>query len=508
VTAQKREERLQDVPTPITAASGKRLQDENITQSNDVERISPNLSGQQSGSRNSRPRWFLRGIGTNDPSLNLESPIGVYQDEVFIAYVPLQTFPLFDLDRVEVLKGPQGTLWGKNTTGGAIHFVSKKPSFDPSGYLKGTLGTYGLHGMEGGFGGPVIGEWLAARASLYYEEQDGWATNSRDGSKDPRYGDFASRLQLLANFGDDVDVLLSGRFHVLNGGIGPVYSLGAGPGGAIQQYPTAPTTYTPPYGSNPSTSSDFLRGPGTSLLQSQGATGTVNWHLGDYTVTSISALDHATSTSSSFSYWPDLNFDQTGSNSQVESRQITEEIRLTSPKGDRFNWIAGFHYFNWHLFSDSESAIFGPVAARKNFTDNRFLQDDISYAGFASAKYNFTDALALTVGARYTYDKKYVQTQRLSGTGAGIGFLDQGNWTDPDRIGGTLNQNALSPDKGWSQLTYDVTPEYKITKDVLAFARFAKGFRAGTYNPTILAPNAARGARGPTRRPCTISSSA
>jgi iron complex outermembrane receptor protein len=501
VTAQKREERAQDVPTPITVASGKRLLDENISSSNDIERISPNLSGQASGSRNSRPRWFLRGIGTNDPSLNLESPIGIYQDEVFIAYVPLQSFPLFDLERVEVLKGPQGTLWGKNTTGGALHFVSRKPTFDPSGYARGTVGTYGLKGAEAAYGGPVVGDWLAARAAFSYEEQEGWAKNIRDGSKDPKYSDFASRLQLLANLGDDVDVLLAGRFRVLTGGAGPSYPVGVGPGGSIQQYPTAPTTYTPSYGTNPAIKDDQFRGPAANQLQSHGATGTVNWHIGDYTVTSISAIDRATNDSSGFSYWPDINFDQTGSYSAVESRQITQELRLTSPQEDRLSWIAGFHYFNWNLFSNSASAIFGPFAQRKNYNDNRFLQNNISYAGFASAKFKFTEAAAVTVGARYTYDKKYVSAQRLNGTGAEVEFLDQGNWQDPSRVDTDLTVVNISPQKGWSQLTYDITPEYRFSKDILAFARFAKGFRAGTYNPTILPANAERGAVLPLANP-------
>jgi iron complex outermembrane receptor protein len=119
VTAHKREEKAKEVPIALTVTSGDQVIKKNLSTSNDLERTSPNLAGQASGGRNARPRWFLRGIGTNDPSVNLESPIGVYADEVYIGYVPLQSFPLFDLERVEILKGPQGTLWGKNTTGGA-----------------------------------------------------------------------------------------------------------------------------------------------------------------------------------------------------------------------------------------------------------------------------------------------------------------------------------------------------------------------------------------------------
>jgi iron complex outermembrane receptor protein len=491
VTANKREEKIQDVATPITAASGEQITKKNVTTTGDIERISPNLSGQVTGSRTARVRWFLRGIGTNDPSLNLESPIGIYQDEVYIAYVPLQNFPLFDLERVEVLKGPQGTLWGKNTTGGAIHFVSRKPSFDPSGYVKGGIGRYGNRSLEGGYGGPVLGEWLAARGSFFYETQEGWATNLRDDSKEPAYTDTAARLQLLAVH-DKVDALLSARVRLVSGNGSPSYPVGSLPGGVIRRYPEAPTTYTPAYGDNPQTGDGFFAGPSSGELSSQGATGTVNVYLGDYTLTSISAIDRAELDSNSFGYWPDPLFDQTGSFATADSRQFSQEVRITSPKKDRFNWIAGVNYINWHLFSDSATATFGPDPARKQYTDNRIKQDDISLAGFASVTFDFTKRLSATGGLRYTYNKKYVELERIFASGPGVVFTQVGNWFDPRELGSATRDTHLEAEGDWTQLTYDITPEYRITDDVLAFVRFAKGFRAGTFNPTIV-PSAAGG---------------
>jgi iron complex outermembrane receptor protein len=503
VTAQKREERAQDVPTSITVASGKQLLEENITTSNDVERLTPNLSGQQSSGRQSRARWFLRGVGTNDPSLNLESPIGVYQDDVFVAYSLAQTFPLFDLERVEILKGPQGTLWGKNTTGGAIHFISNKPGFKPSGYAKGTFGSYGLRGLEAAFGGPVIGQWLAARAAFFYEEQEGWATNLRDGSKAPQYTDIASRVQLLATVTKEVDVLLSARFRVLTGGTNAAYPVGVLPGGVIQQNPMNPDTFRPVYGDDPEIKDPFYGGLSNNSMRTAGVTATINWQLGDYTLTSITAADGVSDDGTSTTYQPVLSFNQTGTYSELDSRQITQELRLTSPREDRFNWILGFHYFNWNLFSDSRSVTFGPDQSRRSFINNRFLQNDISYAGFGSAKFNITEALGLTLGARYTYDRKYVEEQRLSGQGPGITFVDTGNWFDPGRVASVepLTSLSLSPKKGWGQFTFDVTPEFRFTQDLFAYLRFARGFRAGVYNATILPPNSERGAVIPSANP-------
>jgi iron complex outermembrane receptor protein len=129
VTAQKREQKLQDVPVAISVVSGDAIaHNPTIKTAQDVIQFIPNASASSADGR-TRPRWFLRGIGTNETAASTVSPIGIYADDVFLNNVYLQAFPLFDQERVEVLRGPQGTLWGKNTTGGAIHFLSKKPTF-------------------------------------------------------------------------------------------------------------------------------------------------------------------------------------------------------------------------------------------------------------------------------------------------------------------------------------------------------------------------------------------
>jgi iron complex outermembrane recepter protein len=486
VTASKRAERAQDVPAPISTASQKQILDQNLTASNDVERISPNLSAQASGSRASRPRWFLRGIGSNDPSVNLESPNGIYQDEVFVAYGPLQSFPLFDLERVEVLKGPQGTLWGKNTTGGAIHFVSKKPGFTTSGYARGTIGSYGTRGMEAAIGGPVWGEWLAARAAFSYEQQEGWAKNLISGDKDPQYNDFASRLSLLANITNDFDVQVIGRLRFLQGGIQASYPIGAQPGGVIRQYPTAPVSFQPGYGTKPQVGDSFFRGPTPSLIQNQSVTGTANYHFGDYTLTSITGADYATNKAVAYTAWPDPGFDQNATSTDVTSKQVTEEIRFTSPRSDRFNWIAGFHYFYWDLSSGAGNGLLGPVASRRSFVFNQYDQVNKAYAGFVSGKLRITDTIGINGGVRYTYDKKDVEATRTSGSGAELTFSNPSLWYDADTITSPLNRTTLGANKGWRQVTGDITPEWQITPDHLVFFKFAKGFRAGTFNPTIL----------------------
>ena len=128
VTAQKREETVQEVPAPISVLSGDKIRQASLNSANEITRYIPNASaGTTDG--HGRPRWWIRGLGTGDQGANTVSPVGIYMDDVYISNISATGFPLFDLDRVEVLRGPQGTLWGKNTTGGAINFISKKTDF-------------------------------------------------------------------------------------------------------------------------------------------------------------------------------------------------------------------------------------------------------------------------------------------------------------------------------------------------------------------------------------------
>ncbi len=489
VTANRRQEDVQDVPIAIRVVSSQEVLEKNLTTSNDVERLTPNLSGQASTGRFNKPRWFLRGIGTNDPSVNLEAPIGIYQDEVFIGFSTSQAFPLFDLERVEVLKGPQGSLWGKNTTAGAVHYISKAPNFNgPQGYARTSIGNYGSRVAEAAFGAPIIKDIVAARAAFVYERQQGWAVNLADGNRGPDFSDLATRLQLLVTPSDNIDIKIIGRYRTGAGGGNPSYPIGVLPGGGIQQNPQNPNIITPGYGDSPRSGDDYFGGIQNNLLTNSGATGIINLYLGDYTLTAVSGWDSAHTTGNGYNYWPpEINFNETGTYSDIKSDQFTQELRLTSPREDRFNWIAGVHYFNWHLDSVATAGTF--TGGRTSYVQNKYAQLGKSYAAFASAKFQVFEPFAVNGGLRYTNDQKDARAKRLQAFGTPaepVEFLDRGNWFLPNTIGSELAQLDIQRDKVWGQVTFDITPEFKINENVLAYARFARGFRSGTFNPTIV----------------------
>src|SRR5579864_5153234 len=175
VTAQRRSERLQDVPVAVTAISGSELIERGVRQAGDIVDSVPNLLLNLPYGPEAQPTFTLRGVTTQDFSENQSSPIAMYVDEVYKPVGAVQALQTYDLDRVEVLRGPQGTLYGKNATGGAVNFYSRNPSLtDYDGYVTVGGGNYDDRSTRAAIGGPLIDEELGWRVALYYEKRDGW----------------------------------------------------------------------------------------------------------------------------------------------------------------------------------------------------------------------------------------------------------------------------------------------------------------------------------------------
>jgi len=485
VTAQKRVENIQNVPQAITAVSGRELAKLDIDSPTDLGRLVPNFSAQSSTGRGSKPRWFIRGMGSNDPSVTLESAVGVYQDEVYVGLPAAQNFPIFDLADVEVLRGPQGTLWGKNTTGGAVSFVSRAPSFDPSGYSKLNVGDYGAQVFQGAYGGGVVDDVLAARASFYYERGPTYAKNLYTGQNGPDLTDAAARFQLLGKIGDQGEVILNLHARQLTGGGGISYPIGINAGGADNN------GFVPVYGTNPRVGDPYYAGYSDATTRTYGITGRANWNFdGDINLTSISNYDWTNVYSRIAPGSAPVNTpDQTSTYGTTGYHQWSQELRLTSSAEGAFTWLVGYNYFRNYFNVVATSATVAP-ATRTAYTRTTLLQNGDSNAVFASGTYHFTDALALTVGLRETWDTKNVQeTTRQGGARGTVLFNNVGDPFNPNGIaakpGSTISSFALNGGRTWNVLTYDVTPEYTINENLKTYARFSRGFRAGAFNPTI-----------------------
>ncbi len=478
VTAQKREQSPQTIPAAIAVVSGDDVIDRGIFSSNDIQRLVPGLSGQQSGF--SRPRWFIRGIGSNDPNLTTESPLGVYRDEIFTALTSLQSFAIYDLERVEVLRGPQGTLWGKNTTAGAVNFISKKPSHETDGYLQVTAGDWGARGLQGALGGS-INERTAGRISLYHQEYEGYAKNLYTGDDGPSFREDAARLQLLVDVTDNLSALFNVHINKSQPNGGYSYAVHSEAGGADRY------GFTPSYGTKPKSGDPFYGGPSTEDTDTSGSLLKLDWQLGNgYTLTLISGFDESETTRSSDSGHPPTytgTRDITSSWGEDESWQISQEIRLVSPTDQRLSWIAGLHYFRYNFERESASATFAPVA-RQTYTRTWLDQDAESYAAFGSLKFNVTERFAINAGLRWTDEEKTINIHTIRSPGAT--FNNIASWWFPSSVNTPFTYDVdVGDSETWSELTGDFTPEYQLFDNVLVFFRYARGYRSGGFNSSI-----------------------
>lgn len=483
VTAQKREESIQDVPISISAIGENEIHRNLDNSPGDIARVVPNLYGNPTGGRAARPRWFLRGVGVNTSSL--VSPVGVYADEVYQSSLELHSLPLFDIERVEVLRGPQGTLWGKNTPGGAIHFVSRKPTFDSDGYVKLGFGNLNQKELHAAFGGTLVDSLLAGRIAYAQEERDGWARNLYNGDKKAgAYDDHAVRAQLLFTPTADFDALLNVHYRNVDSWAVPGYSIGIRESGADD------FGYVSPAGPNPRIGDPVNRNVDVHGEQEQyGATLTTRWSIGDYSLTSITAYEELESASPS---------DREQSPNEIirtldgrTSDQFSQELRLASDPAESLSWIVGAYYFQDSQESDATSATLPvPNQVFGTFYQNTFSDVDTeSYAAFANATYQFTDRLKLNAGLRWTTETIGIDLEGVDGGPRGATtYLNTERWWSRDSVAGPLRVNAFQVEENtWDAWTYDVSPSFELTPDVLLYGRYARGFRSGGYNASVTA---------------------
>ncbi len=487
VTAQRREQNVQAVPIAITALSGDRLLQDSVFTANDVARLVPGLTGANGGGRVARPRYFLRGVGVNDPSANVVSPIGIYMDDVYLGDTAYDTFPLFDLERVEVLRGPQGTLWGKNTIGGAINYLSRKPSFDFDGYVRLEGAQHGSWAVQGAAGGAIVDDLLATRLSVDYEDRGGYYKNQYNGSEQGGIRDEAVRLQFLLTPAPDLKFLLNLHARDLRDGGAPAYKQGTGPGGADSY------GYVQSYGTHPELGSpvDFDAPTPPATLNSKGVNLNTTYGFGGFTLTSITSYDKISRAAQTDGDGTPLPV-QLGY-SAVRSNQFTQELRLASDPTKPLSGTIGAHYFREHFHSNAATGTLASLAAipgflpiRTAYQDTTIDQNTESVAVFAEGTYRITDRARIAVGGRWTTEDKSINLNGVQGTTGSTVFNNTGLWWLRSSVSTPLAVNATQvADNRWSRFTYSVTPQYDLTDHLRGYVRVATGFRSGGYNGNV-----------------------
>ena len=473
VTAERREENIKDVPSSITALRGDALDVIN-SGGQDIRMLAarvPSLNIESSFGR-AFPRFYIRGLGNGDFDLNASQPVSLVFDDVVQENPILKGFPLFDIEQVEVLRGPQGTLFGRNSPAGVVKFASTKPRFVQEGYAYASLGKYNTANLEGALNLPLNKEF-AIRLSLQAQSRDPWVINQRPGptGKLEGYHDNAYRIQALyqphARFSALFNVHnrdLSGSARVFRANI-------------IQR-----GTNDLAAGFDPA--KVFQDGRNSQDVTNTGGSMRLKWEFDTTTLHSITGLERVTSFSRgdidggfgavflpSGSAPGVIPFDAESADGLPSHRQLTQELRLESKGKGPMKWLLGAYYFDEDITIDSLNfSSLAPGNPQNGYA--RQKQQNKAYAFFGSVNTDVTAALNVRAGLRYTNDKKDFTAQRFVSP---ITFFGASNTTP------VLKANPRA-----TNVSGDLAATLQLSKDTNVYARLATGFRAPSIQGRLL----------------------
>ncbi|HEX2139156.1 MAG TPA: TonB-dependent receptor, partial [Woeseiaceae bacterium] len=414
--------------------TGDQIQRLGFTNTTDIVAMTPGLNYTVPNAESSQINFFLRGVGLNDFADANENPVAVYVDDVYRPAMGGLSFQLFDMERVEVLRGPQGTLFGRNTTGGLVHYVSRRPTEEPDGYINGTFGDFGQVKLEGAIGGP-IGDTLAGRLSLATNQHDGW-TENRAG---PDYNETdaqAARAQLLFTPNDDIGVLLSGWWTENDASVGAWQHQATKFNAAGEAVPLGPNEQDMSVDCNADgalDAGDLRPAPGTDCfgyrdtdgdpwagaydrdgrveVETRGISVNVDWQFENFGVTSITALqsvERLQSEDTEASPFPLIM-----PTFAAETDTFTQELRIDGGS-ESFRWLGGVYYFDNEVDGDYQLDLtnLGFI-----FFDADYLQETDSLAVFGQVELDLSDQWTLIAGARVANEEKTLDYRNVDESG-------------------------------------------------------------------------------------------
>jgi iron complex outermembrane receptor protein len=468
VTAQRRAENIKDVPMSISTIKDEAL-DTLASGGRDIRILAsraPSLHVESDFGR-SFPRFYLRGLGNVDFDMNASQPVSLVFDDVVQESPLLKGFPLFDIDQVEVLRGPQGTLFGRNSPAGVIKFESVKPGSKQEGYLNVGVGNYGIKNVDGAYSQP-LGEGWAARLSMLSQHRDNRVHNplptgpTRDFEG---YHDNAMRFQLQYQPDPGFSALFNVHGRAM-GGRATTFRANIIQRGSNELVPGFD------YGSLPTD------GINHQELDAKGASMRLRWTLGDWNVHAISAYDSVTFFSrgdvdagyGSVAAPPMgpgvIPFPSETADGLPRHRQLTQEVRAESNFAGPLNWIGGLYLFDETIQVDSFN--YDTLAGNRQNIYAVQHQDSRSWAGFGSLSWVVRPGLTLRAGLRHTKDRRDLTAERTMG---------------PTLVG-PLSAHPRSSNTSW-----DGSASYALDADSQLYARVATGYRAPSIQGRLLFGN-------------------
>jgi iron complex outermembrane recepter protein len=467
VTAQKRTELLQDVPISETALTPEMLDWLNITNVNALQAAVPNILFLNVGSSNTVTA-YIRGIGTANAVFTQDPAIGLYVDDVYLTRSLGANRDFFDVERIEVLRGPQGTLYGSNSPAGAIKIVTVKPSLTKGFQFKGEVGygKYDTREADVALNIPIVDNRMAARLVVTSNKHDGYQKNLADGTDGAAIDDVSARLHVLANINDSWDVLVTGDTT------------------RNRDIPTNGVSFlTTPAGGDAFNTPGFNKRDFFSEISNRydnvdnhGITVNLHGRLpwGDFR--SISAYRKLEEKLNQDVDATVLN--RFTAHQELDNKQFTQEFNLGGDMGP-VNWLVGAYYIHEknNFLWDVNFLQYLPtsVQAANGLLPNFQLFDQVkeSWAVFTQETWKVTDRLNLTGGVRWTHENKDFHV---------VGFRETTPVSEGTPPGTPLPGFDIRQEKSWSAPQWRVAADYALTPDALVFASAARGFRSGGFN--------------------------
>jgi iron complex outermembrane receptor protein len=464
VTAERRSENIRDVPNSVSTVSGEDL-DVLSTGGQDVRLLAgriPSLNVESSFGR-AFPRFYIRGYGNGDFRLNASQPVSLVYDDVVQENPILKGFPIFDLDQIEVLRGPQGTLFGRNTPGGVVKFDSVEPESNFGGYVNLSDATFNTANIEGAINF-ALGEGWSARVSGLYQHRDDFVSNAHTDEHDiyEGYDDRAARAQVQYK-SDNFTALFNVHMRNLDG-TARVFRANIIEAGTNDLVPGFDEDEV------------FFDGQNRQELNILGGSVRLEWDFGDlalYSITGYESMDAYSRGDIDGGFGCEfcgvpggpgfIPFPSETADAIPTLDQFSQEVRLESQLDGAFNWQTGLYYFDEDYDTEffSYDSVFGGGAQNQYLRAN---QTNTAWAVFVSGTYKISDAFEVRAGVRYTNDDKDFVT------GVPEGF------TFPP---GAITTASLSDDN----VSWDLSGLWAINDDVNLYARVATGFRGASVQP-------------------------
>lgn len=478
VTAQRRAQNLQEVPVAVTSFTTQQLQAAQIREAGDLVRFVPSLTGGINVGTGGAISFFMRGLGSTEQVATFDVPVALYVDEIYIARQSVNNVSMFDVERVEVLRGPQGTLFGRNSTGGAVSITMAKPGTEPGGFVEAGVGSHDRRTVRASVDIPVS-DTVLTKFSGFYREDDGYARSTTLEERVNGEETWGVRAATTLMLNDRVTWDLS--YDYIDSDRTTLGFLPFDP-----EYRTR--TGLPLTDCDSSVIDTFLNEQkgNCSNIQTGGITSNLSWELDWATVNVITGYRN---TDQSFA----LDF-QIGPNTagplggfmianEVEHDQFTQELKLVG-NTDRLSWVAGAFY----LYEDATTDALDSFGFATDFPlglllgHKRLENETESLAFYLQGDYRLTDSLELTLGGRYTDETKEIDFSSLIRDSYPASFIPA--FAPPNLLPTSANMVAagIPLELDESQFSPRVALTYTVNDDLLFFASATNGFKSGGWN--------------------------